>query len=94
MSGVVSKRTHLTEQEKTAAALIVLFAWIHYDEERDGWWYMHAVNMSHSPRSSDLGGCVWWAMRGAGEVDFHESEPHSFVSYLEHVCRNRRVLAR
>lgn len=92
----MSAATHLTEQQRIGAALLVLFAVLHYDEARHGWWYMHAVDWSHSCLSSDLAGCVWWAIRFANEDDddFRDVESERFVSYLEHVCRNRRVLSR
>lgn len=78
---------HLTEQQKIGAALLIMFAVLAYDEERHGWWYMHAVNRSHSRDETDFAGAVWWSIRLPEESD----DDH--VPYLEHVCRNRRVLS-
>jgi len=84
---------HLTEEQRVGAALLIMFAVLNYDEARDGWWYMHAVNRSHSPDETDLAGCVWWSIRMQGE-DGCSSTPEEHMQYIEHVCRNRRVLRR
>jgi len=86
----VTKAEHLTEEQRTAACLMYLFAFWHYDETRDGRWYMHVIQRSWRPGvEKTLAGCVWWAIRFE-----NESADPDWIGYLEHVCRNRGVLAR
>lgn len=69
----------MTDGEKTAACLLYLFAFLMYDEARDGPWYRWTTYRSwRLPESFES--TVWWALR------FEHDEPSSSAEcWLEYV---------
>lgn len=79
----------LTDDQRTAALLVLFFAALTFEERRpDVWWYAWCVE--HSNRARDpLLASVWWAMRMLDKGD-DESDAEQWLSYVEYVYSYRR----
>jgi len=86
--------TTLTEQQRTAALLMYMFAILTWspgpgDEDDDERWSTYCM-ARYCAQQDTFEGSVWWALR-------HENSPslrrENWLSYLEHVLLNHRLLA-
>lgn len=86
---------HLSEQQRTAALVMYLFAVLLWDpssDDDDERWTTHCMNKYASYSYSGLEACVWWALRYENSPSLRSGD--GWIGYLEHVCSNHGVLGR
>jgi hypothetical protein len=94
---VLGRSKTLTDEAKTGACLMYLFAVLNWtpgpddddDEER---WTTYCMNRyARHPAPNSFEACVWWAMRHENNPSLRDSD---WLGYLTHVCRNHGLLSR
>ena len=83
-------KKELSEDEKTAACLLFLFALLSHDVDDEESWYMYCTLTRKHDDSFEA--CVWWAIRMC-QHDKHK-DAEDFLGYLKYVCQNKRYLKR
>lgn len=86
---------HLTEQQRTGALLMYLAAVLAFDGAQEDW-FMHCTeNYCRTQKRPSLQGAVWWSLRMESKSESLRSKnAEDWLGYLEHVCRNHRLLSR
>lgn len=78
------KAHRLTDEQRTAACVMHLFAVLHFEERRpDVWWYRWCVE--HKERARGFEAVVWWALRDRAKESHDIESADEWLAYVEFV---------
>lgn len=89
---------HLSDEQRIGACIMYLFAALNWNRNpgdtrqnnEDSW---AVFCMGRSSKTKGFVSAVWWALRTEADPGMSEPDAESWLGYLTHVCRNKRLLA-